>query len=78
MEVRRQGDVLILRNHYGTRKRLGKYRSFAAIERALLQYCGDQRHIRPRQVVRSRDRRPPRPSLTPPASGAMMAYCAMS
>ena len=43
MEVRRQGDVLILRNHYGIRKRLGKYRSFAAIERALLQYCGDQR-----------------------------------
>ena len=78
MEVRRQGAVLILRNHYRTRKRLSKYRSFAGIERALLQYCSDQRHIRPRQVVRKRDRRPPRPSLTPPASGAMMAYCAMS
>jgi hypothetical protein len=45
MEVRRQGDVLILRNHYGTRERLGKYRSFAAIERALLQYSGDQRTL---------------------------------
>ena len=41
MEVRRQGAVLILRNHYRTRKRLSKYRSFAGIERALLQYCSD-------------------------------------